>query len=110
MTDRCQKCQDGHVRCGCSECGGSALDGVGRPFVDRFVRAARSAICAPSSHLWLRNVFRRPAVQHVGEATVQPGFAGGSVMLAVDRFIEHVRVMTPEANDLLFQPSTGAIH
>src|SRR5262249_762541 len=59
---------------------------------------------AGSSHLWLRNVFHWPTVQHVGEATVQPGFAGRSVMPTVNRFVEHMRVVTSEASNLLFQP------
>lgn len=78
--------------------------------LDRFVPGCTFGICASSSHLCLSNVFRRPVVQHVGEPTAQPGFARGSIMLAVNRFMEHVRVMTSEANDLLFQPSAGASH
>jgi hypothetical protein len=41
------------------------------------------------------------AVEHVAETAVQPVFAGGFVVLAIDEFIEHVSVIPAEPRDFL---------
>src|SRR6266704_6642126 len=50
------------------------------------------------------------AVKHVGDAAMQPGFAGHIVMPAVDEFIEHVRVIASEAQHLLLEARVSLSH
>jgi hypothetical protein len=41
---------------------------------------------------------------------MQPGFARRTVVSAVNAFVEHMRVVASEAEDLLFQPCSGLGH
>ena len=50
------------------------------------------------------------AIQHVSEAAVQPGFPGFVIMLAVNEFIEHVRVVAAQTEQLLLQTFASMCH
>ena len=50
---------------------------------------------------WPLRLLRRIAIQHVREAAVQPRLAGRIVVLAVDGFVQHVRIVAAETIDFL---------
>ena len=109
------ECEDGQIHCGCvvwTWLGAFVVlvGALGIVSWIRFVQRCTFGNLSVFVTVWLRNVFHRLPVQHVGEATVQPGFPGSSVVPTVDRLIEHVGVVTSEANDLLFQPRSSASH
>jgi hypothetical protein len=45
------------------------------------------------------------AIERVGQPTVQPSLAAYAVVLAVDGFTEHVRIVASQTQNLLFQPA-----
>jgi hypothetical protein len=60
-------------------------------------------LMSPLVGMWLRvklsdfrmeSLFIGVAVQHIGEAPMQPAFAGDVVVAAVDGFIQHVGIVT----------------
>jgi hypothetical protein len=53
---------------------------------------------------------RGSAQQEIAEASVQPRLAARIVPLTVNRFLQHVGVVTAEARDFLLQPISKTYH